>query len=145
MWELIPKEGFATLWLWQWGIFPVYAILHLMRHFAQFIVFKFQHFSWTTFAWSKLCQIQDKSNSSNNEGPTQRASALAALNTAFNSTSSPKPVTAPRGQGQRAAAVAALSSVLTAEKRSPESSPGRRLRSPRAEASPTGISFSLSN
>ncbi|XP_047967411.1 villin-3-like [Salvia hispanica] len=80
---------------------------------------------------------EDKSNSSNNEGPTQRASALAALNTAFNSTSSPKPVTAPRGQGQRAAAVAALSSVLTAEKRSPESSPGRRLRSPRAEASPT--------
>ncbi|KAL1569389.1 Villin-3 [Salvia divinorum] len=84
---------------------------------------------------------EDKSNSSNNEGPTQRASALAALNSAFNSTSSPKPVIAPRagaGQGsQRAAAVAALSSVLTAEKRSPESSPGRRLRSPHAEASPT--------
>ncbi|XP_057770352.1 villin-2-like [Salvia miltiorrhiza] len=84
---------------------------------------------------------EDKSNPSNNGGPTQRASALAALNNAFNSTSAPKPVIAPRagaGQGsQRAAAVAALSSVLTAEKRSPDSSPVRRLRSPHAEASPT--------
>ncbi|XP_041999575.1 villin-2-like [Salvia splendens] len=84
---------------------------------------------------------EDKSNASNDGGPTQRASALAALNTAFSSTSSPKPVIAPRagaGQGsQRAAAVAALSSVLTTEKLSPDSSPGRRLRSPHAESSPT--------
>lgn len=80
---------------------------------------------------------QVKSNGSNQGGPTQRASALAALSSAFNPSSATKSGIAQRpsstGQGsQRAAAVAALSSVLTAEKhnRSPESSPARSNRSP---------------
>lgn len=80
---------------------------------------------------------QVKSNGSNQGGPTQRASALAALSSAFNPSSATKSGSAQRpsstGQGsQRAAAVAALSSVLTAEKhnRSPESSPARSNRSP---------------
>lgn len=95
--------------------------------------------------WFKSSPIQDRSNGSNNGGPTQRASALAALNSAFTSSSSPRATSAPRsggkGQGsQRAAAVAALSSVLTAEKKgSRENSPARPSRSPPAEASPTGI------
>ncbi|XP_030927688.1 villin-2 isoform X1 [Quercus lobata] len=77
----------------------------------------------------------DKSNGSN-QGPRQRAEALAALNSAFNSspgakTSAPRP--SGRGQGsQRAAAVAALSSVLTAEKKSDES-PTRSSSSPPPE------------
>ncbi|CAK7342596.1 unnamed protein product [Dovyalis caffra] len=71
----------------------------------------------------------DRSNGSNQGGPTQRASALAALSSAFNSSPGSK-TTATRssgiGQGsQRAAAVAALSSVLTAEKKTPETSPSR--------------------
>ncbi|XP_011048059.1 PREDICTED: villin-3-like isoform X2 [Populus euphratica] len=71
----------------------------------------------------------DRSNGSSQGGPTQRASALAALSSAFNSSPGSK-TTAPRpsgiGQGsQRAAAVAALSSVLTAEKKTPETSPSR--------------------
>jgi hypothetical protein len=78
--------------------------------------------------------VQDRSNGSSQGGPTQRASALAALSSAFNSSPGSK-TTAPRpsgiGQGsQRAAAVAALSSVLTAEKKTPETSPSR---SPRSE------------
>ncbi|XP_073148631.1 villin-3-like [Henckelia pumila] len=85
----------------------------------------------------------EKPNGSNQGGggPTQRASALAALNSAFKSTSSPKASSASRpggiGQGsQRAAAVAALSSVLTAEtKKSPDVSPARPSRSPPVEAS----------
>lgn len=56
---------------------------------------------------------------STGDGPTQRASALAALSNAFNPSLKPKTPTPPpsrSGQGsQRAAAVAALSSVLTAE------------------------------
>ncbi|KAI3446482.1 hypothetical protein Pfo_003147 [Paulownia fortunei] len=86
--------------------------------------------------------VEERSNGSNQGGPTQRASALAALNSAFNSSSTPRAISASRpggaGQGsQRAAAVAALSSVLTAEKkRSPEVSPARPSRSPPAEASP---------
>ncbi|XP_043690540.1 villin-2-like isoform X2 [Telopea speciosissima] len=84
---------------------------------------------------------QDKSNSSNQGGATQRASALAALNSAFNPSSSskaaaPKPFGTSRGS-QRAAAVAALSNVLTAEqkKRSPEASPARaRLKSENANS-----------
>lgn len=66
-------------------------------------------------------QSQDRSNG----GPTQRASALAALNSAFSSSSGPKTPSRTPGQGsQRAAAVAALSSVLTAEKKkTPEGSP----------------------
>ncbi|XP_075636410.1 villin-2 isoform X6 [Castanea sativa] len=79
--------------------------------------------------------VEDKSNGSN-QGPRQRAEALAALNSAFNSspgakTSAPRP--SGRGQGsQRAAAVAALSSVLTAEKKSDES-PTRSSSSPPPE------------
>ncbi|CAL5193449.1 unnamed protein product [Lathyrus oleraceus] len=71
----------------------------------------------------------DRLNSLNQGGPRQRAEALAALNSAFSSSSGTKVVTprkSPRGQGsQRAAAVAALSNVLTAEKKkqSPDSSP----------------------
>ncbi|KAF2289392.1 hypothetical protein GH714_035768 [Hevea brasiliensis] len=70
------------------------------------------------------------SSNGSNQGATQRASALAALNSAFSSSSGPK-VTASRTSGpsqgsQRAAAVAALSSVLTAEKKkTPETSPSR--------------------
>ncbi|KAM4091917.1 hypothetical protein ACJW30_09G172500 [Castanea mollissima] len=79
----------------------------------------------------------DKSNGSN-QGPRQRAEALAALNSAFNSSPGAK-ISAPRpsgrGQGsQRAAAVAALSSVLTAEKKSDES-PTRSSSSPPPETS----------
>ncbi|KAL6523255.1 Villin-3 [Orobanche gracilis] len=86
--------------------------------------------------------VEERSNGSNNGGPTQRASALAALNSAFSSSSSPKAGSAPRSGGkgggsQRAAAVAALSSVLTAEKkRSPDVSPARSSRGPPSEASP---------
>ncbi|XP_019444045.1 PREDICTED: villin-3-like isoform X2 [Lupinus angustifolius] len=80
---------------------------------------------------------QDRLNGLNQGGPRQRAEALAALNSAFNSAPGTKPVT-PRASGrsqgssQRAAAVAALSQVLTAEKKktSPDSSPP-------ASASPT--------
>ncbi|GFP87748.1 villin-2 [Phtheirospermum japonicum] len=80
---------------------------------------------------------EERSSGSNNDGPTQRASALAALNSAFNSSSTAKSASASRtggttGQGsQRAAAVAALSSVLTAEKKDVTPS-----RSPTAESSP---------
>ncbi|KAG7017590.1 Villin-2, partial [Cucurbita argyrosperma subsp. argyrosperma] len=69
----------------------------------------------------------DKSNgSSQGSGPRQRAEALAALTSAFKSspakTSSTSRVSG-RGKGsQRAAAVAALSSVLTAEKKKPNDS-----------------------
>ncbi|KAL3625542.1 Villin-3 [Castilleja foliolosa] len=79
---------------------------------------------------------EERSSGSNNDGPTQRAAALAALNSAFNSSSTAKSASASRtggttGQGsQRAAAVAALSSVLTAEK---DVTPSR---SPTAESSP---------
>jgi len=84
----------------------------------------------------------DKSNGSSQGGPTQRASALAALSTAFKPSSGTRSGGTPRSSGtsqgsQRAAAVAALSQVLTAEKkRSPESSPARSNRSPPSEASP---------
>ncbi|WJX83787.1 Villin-2 [Trifolium repens] len=83
----------------------------------------------------------DKLNSLNQGGHRQRAEALAALNSAFSSSSGSKPVTprkSPRGQGsQRAAAVAALSNVLTAEKKthSPDSSPVAT-SSPVVESSP---------
>ncbi|XLS98362.1 hypothetical protein HN51_041097, partial [Arachis hypogaea] len=72
---------------------------------------------------------QDRLNGLNQGGPRQRAEALAALNSAFKSSSRTKsssPKTTGRSQGsQRAAAVAALSQVLTAEKKkqSPDSSP----------------------
>lgn len=88
---------------------------------------------------------QDKSNGSS-QGPRQRAEALAALNSAFNSSSGTKTV-APRasaaGQGsQRAAAVAALSSVLTAEKKqSPDASPTRSSSSPPPESDAPGMEY----
>nr|DAD42434.1 TPA_asm: hypothetical protein HUJ06_000664 [Nelumbo nucifera] len=62
---------------------------------------------------------EDKSGSSN-QGPTQRASALAALNSAFNPSSGTKSVArvSTKGEGsQRAAAVAALSNQLTFEQK----------------------------
>ncbi|KAI4300793.1 hypothetical protein L6164_034128 [Bauhinia variegata] len=62
---------------------------------------------------------QDRLNGSNQGGPRQRAEALAALNSAFNSSgirsSAPRPSGTSQGS-QRAAAVAALSQVLHAEK-----------------------------
>ncbi|XP_057426774.1 villin-3-like isoform X1 [Lotus japonicus] len=64
---------------------------------------------------------QDRLTGLNQGGPRQRAEALAALNSAFNSSSGTKTYTPrPSGKGQRAAAVAALSSVLTAEKKKPD-------------------------
>ncbi|XVF75782.1 hypothetical protein PTKIN_Ptkin13bG0214500 [Pterospermum kingtungense] len=82
---------------------------------------------------------QDRSNG--NQGPTQRASALAALSSAFHSSPASKsssPKTSISGQGsQRAAAVAALSSVLTAEKKkSPDASPTKSTSSTPAATSP---------
>ncbi|KAL0339668.1 UNVERIFIED_CONTAM: Villin-3 [Sesamum radiatum] len=97
-------------------------------------------FFTTYFSWDPA-KASEKSNGSNHGGPTQRASALAALNSAFSSSSSPRAASNPRPAGksqgsQRAAAVAALSSVLTAEKkRSSSVSPARPSRSPRAETS----------
>lgn len=73
--------------------------------------------------------MQDKTNASSQGGPRQRSEALAALNSAFNSSSGPKTTpTRPSGRSQgggsqRAAAVAALSSVLTAEKKQGSDSP----------------------
>ncbi|KAI3787041.1 hypothetical protein L1987_41209 [Smallanthus sonchifolius] len=82
-------------------------------------------------------ESEDRSNG-NQGGPTQRASALAALNSAFKSSpptkSSASPKVPSRGS-QRAAAVAALSSVLTAEKKgSSDVSPARPIRSPPSES-----------
>ena len=76
---------------------------------------------------SNILLLQDKTNASG--GPRQRSEALAALNSAFNSSSESKPVatrSSGRSQGggsQRAAAVAALSNVLTAEKKQGSDSP----------------------
>ncbi|KAF5473270.1 hypothetical protein F2P56_009894 [Juglans regia] len=84
------------------------------------------------------------SNGSNQVGHRQRAEALAALNAAFTSSSGTKS-SAPRssiaGQGsQRAAAVAALSSVLTAEKKqSRDPSPTPSNSSPPPETNPPEI------
>ncbi|RZC78995.1 hypothetical protein C5167_003267 [Papaver somniferum] len=83
-------------------------------------------------------QNQDKSNGSNSGGPTQRASALAALNSAFSPSSGgtktavSRPSSSTRGSSQRAAAIAALSGVLTAEQKkpSPDVSPSRARGSP---------------
>ncbi|XP_064999503.1 villin-2-like isoform X1 [Musa acuminata AAA Group] len=70
-------------------------------------------------------ESKDKSTSDYHGGPTQRASALAALSSAFSpssntKTTAPRPSRPSRGS-QRAAAVAALSSVLTAEQKKGES------------------------
>ncbi|KAJ8622707.1 hypothetical protein MRB53_031236 [Persea americana] len=91
------------------------------------------------FLFGTAVESHDKSNGASHDGPTQRASALAALTSAFHPSSggkgaSPKPAAGSTGS-QRAAAVAALSSVLTAEQRKAqaESSPARpssRLSSP---------------
>ncbi|XP_047319928.1 villin-2-like [Impatiens glandulifera] len=81
--------------------------------------------------------VEEKSNGSNRSGggPTQRASALAALNSAFSpspGSRSPAPTppkTALSRGSQRAAAVAALLQVLSAEKAtSREPSPARPTR-----------------
>ncbi|KAJ9548190.1 hypothetical protein OSB04_020733 [Centaurea solstitialis] len=94
------------------------------------------------FGGSHAAESQDKSNG-NQGGPTQRASALAALNSAFKSSptakSSASPKVPSRGS-QRAAAVAALSSVLTAEKKGPsDASPVRPSRSPPSEGGSPAI------
>ncbi|XP_020107953.1 villin-2 [Ananas comosus] len=69
----------------------------------------------------RTSESNDKSKSSGNGGPTQRASALAALSSAFNPSSKAKLAntipTRPSQGSQRAAAVAALSTVLTAEQK----------------------------
>ncbi|KAG7566033.1 Villin/Gelsolin [Arabidopsis suecica] len=79
---------------------------------------------------------RDRSNGSQG-GPRQRAEALAALTSAFNS--SPSSKSPPRRPGltsqasQRAAAVAALSQVLTAEKKkSPDTSPSAEAKDEKA-------------
>ncbi|KAK6941822.1 Gelsolin-like domain, partial [Dillenia turbinata] len=84
------------------------------------------------FGAGHAVESHDRTNGSNQGGPTQRASALAALNSAFRAPSAVKTSSAPRPSGtnrgsQRAAAVAALSSMLTAEKKkgSPDASPIR--------------------
>lgn len=91
------------------------------------------------FGAGHAAESHDKSNG-NQGGPTQRASALAALNSAFNSSPGTKSTSASRPSGvsqgsQRAAAVAALSQVLTAEKKgSPDASPKRPGRSPQSQS-----------
>ncbi|KAI3801340.1 hypothetical protein L1987_29444 [Smallanthus sonchifolius] len=97
------------------------------------------------FGGGHSAESQDKSNG-NQGGPTQRASALAALNSAFKSSPSAKSSASPkvpsRGS-QRAAAVAALSSVLTAEKKGPsDASPTRPVRSPPSESGSPAIAKS---
>ncbi|ESQ44334.1 hypothetical protein EUTSA_v10005772mg [Eutrema salsugineum] len=79
---------------------------------------------------------RDRSNG-NQGGPRQRAEALAALSSAFNS--SPSSKSPPRRPGltsqasQRAAAVAALSQVLTAEKKkSDDTSPSAEAKDEKA-------------
>uniref|UniRef100_A0A3Q7IKH9 Gelsolin-like domain-containing protein n=1 Tax=Solanum lycopersicum TaxID=4081 RepID=A0A3Q7IKH9_SOLLC len=84
----------------------------------------------------------------NQDGPTQRASALAALNSAFTSSSAAKASSVPKPTGasqssQRAAAVAALSNVLTEEMKQ-SNSRGSSLQSSRSpSASPTGTKLRL--
>jgi len=87
----------------------------------------------SAFNPSSQQRLSNERPKSTGDGPTQRASALAALSNAFNSSLKPKtPLPSRSGQGsQRAAAVAALSSVLTAE----QSGSSENLR---AKASSTG-------
>ncbi|XP_042448781.1 villin-2-like [Zingiber officinale] len=73
---------------------------------------------------TSMHSLESKSSAVNHDGPRQRASALAALSSAFNpsSTKITSSKSSRSGQGsQRAAAVAALSSVLTAEQKKGES------------------------
>ncbi|KAK9055494.1 hypothetical protein SSX86_026577 [Deinandra increscens subsp. villosa] len=97
------------------------------------------------FGGGHSAESQDKSNG-NQGGPTQRASALAALNSAFKSSPTAKSSASPKQPSrgsQRAAAVAALSSVLTAEKKGPsDTSPVRPIRSPPSESSSPAIAKS---
>ncbi|GMI63366.1 villin 2 [Hibiscus trionum] len=93
------------------------------------------------FGVGQAVEAQDPSNG-NQGGTTQRASALAALSSAFNPSSASK-ISTPKSSGtsqgsQRAAAVAALSSVLTAEKKkqSPDASPAKSTSSTPAVTSP---------
>ncbi|XP_055807381.1 villin-2-like [Solanum dulcamara] len=96
------------------------------------------------FGVGHASEKQPRSNGTNQGGSTQRASALAALNSAFNSPSSAKSGSSPRSGkspgSQRAAAIAALSSVLSAEKKqSPEgSSPLQLSRSSSVDPIPLG-------
>ncbi|CAN6444816.1 unnamed protein product [Victoria cruziana] len=112
-------------------------------------------FFTTYFAWdSAKANKSDGANRTNGNqgGPTQRASAMAALTSAFNPSSGPK-TSPPRraghpfGQGsQRAAAVAALSSVLTAERKGSSEATPRQFRSPSPDISePDGKSSSASS
>uniref|UniRef100_A0A0C9S7X8 TSA: Wollemia nobilis Ref_Wollemi_Transcript_12585_2099 transcribed RNA sequence n=1 Tax=Wollemia nobilis TaxID=56998 RepID=A0A0C9S7X8_9CONI len=71
---------------------------------------------------SSEAPFSDSSNGSKQSGATQRAAALAALSSAFNSSGGSKPAPRPakpfgtsNQSSQRAAAVAALSTVLDAE------------------------------
>ncbi|PWA86451.1 villin headpiece, Villin/Gelsolin, ADF-H/Gelsolin-like domain protein [Artemisia annua] len=79
-------------------------------------------------------------------GPTQRASTLAALNSAFQSSPTTKSSASPKAPtrgSQRAAAVAALFFVLTAEKKGPSDAyPFRPVRSPPSESSSPAIAKS---
>ncbi|KAJ6795206.1 villin-2 [Iris pallida] len=84
-------------------------------------------------------QSKDKTYSSNPGEHKQRAEALAALSSAFNSSSRPaaaKPPPRSKQGSQRAAAVAALSTVLTAEqkKEQAEAGKGQLSRSPSLDA-----------
>ncbi|XP_068658853.1 villin-2 isoform X2 [Aristolochia californica] len=99
--------------------------------------------SWLFGASIHGSENHDKSNGSGQSGPTQRASALAALNNAFNpssGTKTPASKAVSTGQGsQRAAAVAALSGVLTAEqKKASGGSPVRFSRSSPTSADAEG-------
>jgi len=72
----------------------------------------------SAFNPSSQQRLSNERPKSTGDGPTQRASALAALSNAFKTSLKPNKTPPPSrsGQGsQRAAAVAALSSVLTAE------------------------------
>ncbi|GJZ14254.1 ADF-H/gelsolin-like domain protein, partial [Tanacetum coccineum] len=82
------------------------------------------YFSWDH---AKTTSQDNKPQGNKSSGATQRASAMAALTSAFNSSSQTKTPIAPRiftRGSQRAAAVAALSAVLTAEKKASASEPG---------------------
>ncbi|KAL8162317.1 hypothetical protein V2J09_013806 [Rumex salicifolius] len=97
------------------------------------------------FGISHAAESPNRSNGSSQGGATQRASALAALSSAFNPSSSDKSVTglhksngsSPDGPTQRAAALAALSSAFNpsaSKKTSPLRTPGSGQGSQRAAA-----------
>ncbi|KAL4371313.1 hypothetical protein AHAS_Ahas06G0153300 [Arachis hypogaea] len=98
-------------------------------------------------ALAALSNAFNSSSDMTSRGSRQRAEALAALNYAFKSSSETKsssPKTTGRSQGsQRAAVVATLSQVLTAEKKkkSPDFSPVET-RSPVVETSTSGEKYS---